>query len=264
MTDNLRPMDPNLEFSDPDAEAAAAAAEAAEKAEIAKEAERGLALEKQVGELSGTVAEKLKEIEGLKSKTAILDKLQEALGAKPKDAQDEFVTAEIRRRLGTDLDDIQKIKQILPTLLQIADAQLQERAAEKIDAGQTALKSEMKKIDLDVDDEEVVAYMEESVTAEIRRNPELMKMWESGKSKQAVVKAFDKVQTKLFAPMRAKLKRSAVNTVLNAPRPTPKGGSSSSGSDTGKGSVDTSDTSRQGIGKVHDAAWDRLQELLDK
>jgi hypothetical protein len=152
---------------------------------------------------------------------------------------------------------------VLPVLLQVAQAQIDERTAEKVGAGQETLKTEMKKLDLDVDDEDAVAYMEEAVTAEIRRNPDLMKLWGEGKSKQAVVKAFDKVQTKLFAPMRNKLKRSAVNTILNAPKATPRGGAPSP-APAGGGKVDTSDTSRQGISKVHDAAWDKMQELLDK
>lgn len=260
---NDRPLDPNLEFADPEADAAAAAAEAAEKAEIAAEADKALALERKVSHLEGSVAEKLKEIDGLRSKTAILDKLQEALGTKPVDEKDEFITKEIRRRLGGDLDDIAKIKEVLPVLLQVAQAQIDERTAEKVGAGQETLKTEMKKLDLDTDDEDAVAYMEEAVTAEIRRNPDLMKLWGEGKSKQAVVKAFDKVQTKLFAPMRNKLKRSAVNTILNAPKATPKGGAPSP-APAGGGKVDTSDTSRSGISKVHDAAWDKMQELLDR
>lgn len=259
----INPLDAAAEFEDPAAAEAAAKAEAAEKAAVEAEAAKALELEKKVGALETTVSDKLKEIEGLRSKTAILDKLQEVLGAKPVNKEEEFVTQEIRRRLGGDLDDIAKIKAVLPAVVEMLSAMQEEKLAEKVTDAQGVLGKEMEKAGLDPDDDEVFAYMEDAISGVIKRDPELHKLWAAGKTKQAVSKAFDKFNSKTFAPLRAKAKRGAVDTILSAPKATPRG-SAPAPSGQGGRTVDTRDTSREGVGKVHDAAFDRLQELMDK
>lgn len=255
----INPLDAANEFNEPDAAAAAAEAKAAQEAKDAKASE----LEKSVGELKGTVGKQLEELTHLRGKTAILDKLQEVLGGKPVNKEEEFVTQEIRRRLGGDLDDVAKIKAVLPAVVEMLSAMQQEKLTEKVDAAQDVLGKEMEKAGLDPEDDEVFAYMEDAIAGVIKRDPELQKLWGQGQTKKAVSKAFDKFNAKTFAPLRARSKRSAVDTILSAPKATPRG---SAPAPTGQGSktVDTRDTSRDGIKKVHDAAFDRLQDLLDK
>lgn len=255
----INPLDAANEFNEPDAAAAAAEAKAAQEAKDAKASE----LEKSVGELKGTVGKQLEELTHLRGKTAILDKLQEVLGGKPVNKEEEFVTQEIRRRLGGDLDDVAKIKAVLPAVVEMLSAMQQEKLTEKVDAAQDVLGKEMEKAGLDPEDDEVFAYMEDAIAGVIKRDPELQKLWGQGQTKKAVSKAFDKFNAKTFAPLRARSKRSAVDTILSAPKATPRG---SAPAPNGQGSktVDTRDTSRDGIKKVHDAAFDRLQDLLDK
>lgn len=259
----INPLDPQVEFEDPEARAAADKAEADEKAVVEAEAKKALDLEKTVGELKGTVGKQLEELTHLRSKTAIIDKLQEVLGGRPVNKEEEFVTNEIRRRLGGDLDDVQKIKAILPAVVEMLSALQEEKLTEKVDQAQDALGKEMEKAGLDPEDSEVFAYMEDAIAGVIKRDPDLQKLWSTGKTKQAVNKAFDKFNAKTFAPLRARSKRSAVDTILSAPKATPRGSAPAAPSSR-ETVVDTRDTSRAGVKKVHDAAFDRLQELVDK
>jgi hypothetical protein len=261
----VNPLDAGTEFQDGvgEAEAAKAAAEKAEADKAAAEKDKA-DLANKVSGLETTLTEKLKVIDTLTSKTQILDKLQEVLGAKPVDKQDEFVTSEIRRRLGGDLEDVNKIKQIIPVLLEMVGTVAEDRMTERIDSAQDVLSSEMTKLGLDPSDKETFQALEEAVTSVIRADEELGDAWNKGQIKKAVSKAFDRLQTKLYAPVRSKMKRSAVNQLLDGPKPSPKGGApSSSPASKGTNVVDVRDTSRAGIGKVHDAAFERLQELLD-
>ena len=259
----IDPLSAANEFEDPETIAAAAKAAADEKAAVDAEAQKGLELEKTVGELKGTVGKQLEELTHLRGKTAILDKLQEVLGGKPVNKEEEFVTAEIRRRLGGDLDDVAKIKAVLPAVVEMLSAMQQEKLSEKVDDAQGALGKEMEKAGLDPEDEEVFAYMEDAIAGVIKRDKELSGLWQAGKTKQAVSKAFDKFNAKTFAPLRARAKRGAVDSIISGPKATPRGSAPAPASGT-KGTVDTRDTSRDGIRKVHDAAFDRLQELTDK
>lgn len=256
-------LDPLAEFSaDPEAEAAAKTETEKVKAETAAAEEKAQLVAK-VAKQDETVTSLLKDMDSLKSKADVLDKLQEVLGKKPESPEEEFVTKEIRRRLGSDLEDLAKIKALLPALLEVVGNVAEEKQAERVNAAQSTLSSEMEKIGLDPKDEETFSAIEESVTAVIRRDEKLLAEWNSGKYKSAVTKAFDRLQSKLYAPVRSKLKRAAVTTLLDAPRSTPKGGGSSGPADGGK-SVDVRDTSRGNLQKIHDAAYERFQELLDK
>lgn len=259
----INPLDAVSEFEDATAVATAEKAEADEKAAVESEAKRSLDMEKSVNELKGTVGKQLEELTHLRSKTAILDKLQEVLGGKPVNKEEEFVTQEIRRRLGGDLDDVAKIKAVLPAVVEMLTAMQQEKLTEKVDDAKGVLGKEMEKVGLDTEDEEVFAYMEDAIAGVIKRDPELQKLWSQGQTKKAVSKAFDKFNAKTFAPLRARSKRGAVDTILNAPKATPRGSAPAPASRE-RGTVDTRDTSRDGIKKVHDAAFDRLQEMLDK
>ena len=257
-------LDAANEFDGVDA-AEAAAKEAADKAAADKAtADKEAAdLKGEVGSLKQTLTEKLAEVEGLKSKTAILDKLSEVFGGKPVDKQDEFITNELRRRLGGDLSDVAKIKAILPVLLEMVGSQAEEKLAERVESAQDVLRTEMEKLGLDPDDEDTFTAMEEAVTSVIRRDDGLSAAWAKGNAKKAVSEAFEKLQTKLYAPIRSRLKRSAVNSLLDGPKPSPRGGAASAPKGKESNTVDTSDVSRAGLKKVHDAAFDRLQELID-
>jgi hypothetical protein len=254
----LQDLNPLAEFADPDPAATAAADKAkadaeAEKAELA-------ATVKAQGESVTTLT---KELGGLRDKAAVLDKLQEVLGAKPANPEEEFVTKEIRRRLGGDLEDLAKIKALLPQLLEIVGSVAEDKQSERVSAAQASLSAEMTKIGLDPEDEDTFKAMEDSVTSMIQRDEKLLAEWNKGQYKQAVSKAFDRLQAKLYAPLRSKMKSAAVRTLNDTPRSVPRGGPAASPG--GKGSdVDTRDTSRDGIKKVHDAAYDRFTELLEK
>lgn len=253
-------LDPNLEFTDStvDPEAVAAAAEA-EKAAAKATAD---ATAKDITDLKTDLAGKVKEIEGLKSQTAVLAKLKEVFGEKTEDPKEKFIQDEIRKRI-PELDDIAKIKEILPLVLSMLDTTVEEQLSKKVETGQDILRGLMDKAGLEGKDEEALGYVEEAVTREIKGNKELVALWQKGQVKSAVSKAFDKVQAKLFAPIRAGAKRSAVSSIIEGPKASPRGGAPAPADKGGK-KVDTSDTSREGIKKIHDAAFDRLQELLDR
>ena len=167
------PLDAGTEFGINDgvaeAEAAKAAAEKAE-AERAKAEQDKADLTNKVGGLEKTLTEKVAELDGLKSKTAILDKMQEIFGGKQIDPKDQFVTDEIRRRLGGDLSDLSKIKQMIPVLLEMVGATVEEKQAERVDTAQDSLREAMEKEGLDTKDDETFGAMEEAVTSVIR-NP---------------------------------------------------------------------------------------------
>lgn len=260
----VNPLDAGSEFDDGVAAAEKAAADQAAADKSAADAKERADLTAKVSGLETTLADKLKALDDLSSKTAVLDKLKEVLGAKPVDAKDEFITNEIRRRLGGDLDDLAKIKRILPVILEMVGTTVEDKMSERVESAQDTLSSEMDKLGLDSDDKETFSAMEEAVTSVIRSDTKLSEMWNRGQTKKAVSQAFDRLQTKLYAPVRTKLKRSAVNSLLDGPKPSPKGGAPSSpAGGKEKGTVDVRDTSRAGIAKTHDAAFDRLQELLE-
>lgn len=262
----VNPLDAANEFEDGVAAAEAAAAKAeADKAKADADAKEKDDLKKEVSTLRQTLDEKLKGIDELTTKVAVVDRIKDALGVKASDPKDEFITAEIKRRLGSDLTDVAKIKELIPVMLEMMGSMAEERLQERVDTAQETLKAEMDKLGLDTKDKETVAAMEEAVTSIIRADKDLNAAWARGNSKKAVKDAFAKLEQKLYAPVRSKLKRAAVNTLLDGPKPSPRGGAPAP-APAGKGSntVDTRDTSREGIKKVHDAAFDRLQELLDQ
>src|SRR3990167_4429189 len=56
------------------------------------------------------------ELTELKSRTAIINRLQEALGVKTEDPKDTYIRKEIKR-LVPEIDDLDKIKVLLPEIL---------------------------------------------------------------------------------------------------------------------------------------------------
>lgn len=212
--------------------------------------------------LKGENARLASELEGLKSRTAIINKLQEAFGVKNEDPKDVLVRKEIKR-LVPEIDDLSRIKELLPEILVTLQAAAEEGTAVKAATAQDFMRELMDSIGLDSKDDEAVSDLEEVLTKEIKRDKALLALWARGNVKSAVQRAFEKAEKKLFAPVRAHTKRSAVKTSTDAPRtirrdvgaPTPPAAK--------KQSLDFTDTSRDGVKKVHDAAFERLQELLD-
>lgn len=247
-------LDPNAEFTETPPEPKVETTPAPAPAPTVSKAE--------FDEVRGQLTEALSTVEGLKGKTAIMDRLAEAFsGEKPADPRDAFVQKEIRR-LVPELDDIGRIKEVLPQILEALGAVGEERVAERAVSAIDTMKGLMDGVGLDAKDDETVGYMEEVLTREIKANPALLVLWRRGDTKTAVSKAFDKVQGKLFAPVRNRVKRGAVNTINELPKASPRGNAPTPA--VGSRKVDTSDTSREGIKKVHDAAFDRLQELMDR
>lgn len=257
-------LDPALEFDDEAVKAEAAEAKAdIEAAEAAKKAaEPPVATKKEVDDLKADLGEKLKELDALKGQAAIIDKLQELFAGKTEDPKDAFVKKEIRR-LVPELDDLDKIKQVLPMILGALNIDAEERVAEKTESAQEHMKTLMADVGLDPDDEKAVGYLEEALTREIKSDPELLKLWSRGNVKGAVNKAFSEVSTKLFAPVRLRTKRGAVTTITESPKASPKGGAPSSGAGS-KPKLDFKDTSRDNVKKIHEAAFERLQELTEE
>ena len=206
-----------------------------------------------------------REVAGLKSKGAILDKMAEVFGGDKADPKDVFVQRELRR-LVPELADIAKIKEVLPMIVEAlgasAEAQVEHRATDAVGIMQDL----MGKAGLDGKDADACGYIEEALTREIRGNKDLTALWAKGQVKSAVTKAFDKVQSKLLAPIRGNTKRNAVQMQTESPKAGPTSGS---GSGAGKdersaAKLDFKDTSRDGAKKIHDAAWERFQELQEK
>lgn len=253
-------LDPNVEFEETPTEPEVVTPEVP--------AAPPAATKDDVAALKAELDAKVRELDGLKSRAAIVDKLQEAFGGKVanEDPRDKYVRQELQRILGPefeDLKDVRQIKTLLPAILETLQLATEERIAEKASTAQDVMRDQMKSIGLDPKDDEAVAYMEEALTREIKANQELLALWARGNVKSAVTKAFSKVQSKLIAPARIAAKRSAVNTITESPKAAPRGGAPSPGP-SAKPAVDVTDTSRDGIRKIHDAAFERLQELLDR
>ena len=218
----------------------------------------------QFDQVKGELESRVAEIEKLKGTADVVDKLREVFSGKSEDPRDAFVKSEIRRLI-PQLDDLDKIKQLLPVVLETLGNAAEEKVQEKAGSAVDLMRGLMKDAGLDEKDDESVGYMEEVLTRVIKGDPDLKGLWARGNVKAAVSKAFDKAQGKLFAPIRAKAKRSAVSTITESPRAFPRTNAPSPGvKDAGAGKVDINDTSREGRSKVHDAAFDRLQELLDR
>jgi hypothetical protein len=188
--------------------------------------------------------------------------LREVFTDKGIDPRDAYVRQEITRLL-PELQDVEKIRQLIPVVLETLGAAHEEKIAEKAASAVDHLRGFMKGAGLDSTDDEAVGYMEEVLTREIKNNPELRTLWGRGQIKAAVGKAFDKASGKLFAPVRANTKRSAVESITGAPKASPRGAAPSPSASAPR-QVDTSDTSRDGRRAIHDAAFDRLQDLLDR
>jgi len=150
----------------------------------------------------------------------------------------------------------------MPMIVDTLEGSAEERLQVRTNDAQEIMRSLMPEIGLDPKDSEASGYLEEVLAREIRTNSELMKLWARGNVKLAVNKAFEKIQTKLVAPIRAKANKAAVRTITESPKAAPKGGPEAGKSKEAK--VDVTDTSRAGVQKVHDAAWERLQELLNE
>src|SRR3989304_6467983 len=197
----------------------------------------------------------LKDIESLKGTAAVMGRIKELFTGAPESPQDAFVRKELRRLLpevtGTSAE-VAQLKQLLPTLLGALKQEADERLEEKVESATEVLRGLVGEMGLDAKDDDTIAFLEEAVSREIRTNEELLKVWKRGNVKSAVNKAFEKVQSKLFAPVRAKAKRSAVTTIIETPKASTRGSSVPKGGGETK-SVDLRDTSRDGIKKVHDA-----------
>ena len=243
----------------PEEQAAAAAKATASAREIAREGELA-GLKAKVAE-QGT---KLTEFESIRNDAKIIQQLKELFaGGKGDDPKDALVRKEIRR-LVPELDDIDKLKELLPGIVETLHLTAEERVEEKAQTATEVMKGLMGDLGLDSKDAEAVGYLEEALAREIKSNKEALGLWARGNVKSAVNKAFEKVQAKLFAPVRARAKVGAVRTITESPRATPRGGAPTAGSTAGKPKLDFKDSSRASIGKIHDAAFDRLQELVNE
>jgi hypothetical protein len=215
-----------------------------------------------IAALRGELNSKLKEIDELKSDAAVVRKLRDVFAPESGgDPKDEWAKREIKR-LVPELDDIDKIKSVLPLVMEALGASAEEKLQEKAGTAVEHMKGMMKDAGLDPADEDSVSYMEEVLTRVIKGDPALQALWARGNIKAVVSKAWDKAQSKIIAPIRTKAKQSAVRTITESPRATPRGNAPSP-APAGTRTVDTRDTTRAGVSKVHDAAFDRLQELLD-
>ena len=265
MTDELNAV---TEFADdPEGvESAAAAAEAAATADAAEKAVAKAALTDNaadVADLKAKYAAALADIAGLKSSQQILGQIRELFTGKPTDPKEAFLQSEIRKRV-PELNDIAQIKELLPAILGALKVEADERLEEKVENATEILKGLVGDLGLDGDDAETVGYIEEAVSREIRGNEELLKAWKRGNVRGAVNKAFEKIQAKLFAPVRTKAKRAAAMTIIESPKAsTPRGGGPGPRSGETTRKLDLRDTSREGVKKIHDAAFERLQELTD-
>ena len=211
--------------------------------------------------------EQLKGMAGLRNDAEIIRKLKEVFGGDAADPKDVMLRKEIRR-LVPEIDDIDKVKQLLPYVVESLEGGAEERLQGRITEAQSVMQKLMPDIGLDPKDNDPTGYFEEVLAHEIRKNPDLMRLWTRGNVRVAVEKAFEKVSTKLVAPIRAKSKQGAVRTITESPKAVPKGGPPSAGTAkpaAGKAATyDPKDTSRANVQKVHDAAWDRLQALMNE
>lgn len=207
------------------------------------------------------VDERLKGLEGLRNDAEIIRKLKEVFGGEPVNEKDAMLRKEIKR-LVPELDDLDRIKALMPMIVDTLEGSAEERLQSRTNDAQEIMRGLMPDIGLDPKDHEAVGYLEEVLAREIRTNSELMKAWARGNIKLAVSKAFEKIQTKLVAPIRAKANKAAVRTITESPKAAPKGGPEAGKSKEAK--LDISDTSRAGVQKTHDAAWERLQELINE
>ena len=216
----------------------------------------------EVAKLRADFAESLKTIEALRSDTAVVGKLKELFAGTPEDPKDAFVKKEIQR-LVPGLDDIAKIKEILPYILNALNLDAEEKVAERAETALDVVKDLMAEVGLDAKDDDLVGDMEELLARRIKNDPDLLRQWNRGNVKNAVTKAFEKASTKLFAPTRLKAKRSAVSTITESPKSSPKGGPAAPAPGDNK-KLDFKDTSRDNVKKIHEAAFERLQELTEE
>ena len=208
---------------------------------------------------------KLEGIDDLRGDTEVVRKLREVFGGKPSAAanpRDEFVRKEIQR-LVPELDDLDAIKKVLPQIIMAMEATVEERVAERTEQAREHLLTLMPDLGLDPKDADAAAYLEQTLVTEIQRNKELLAMWTRGNVKGVVNKAMEKVQSKLFAPIRARAKRGAVTASQDMPKATPRGGAAPAAVvKTPPKEIDV--TTREGARANHDAAFEYLQDLLSK
>lgn len=220
-------------------------------------------------ELKQSIGTELAGLKGLKDNADIVAKLKDVFagksGSEPANPRDAFIRKEIQRLMPElqELAEVGKLKTILPVLLQTLEAAVEERVGEKTETAQTYMKGRMGELGLDPKDADAAGYLEETLVREIRTNPELVGLWSRGNVKAAVDKAFDKVQAKLFAPIRARAKRGAVDTIIDGVKATPVSGGRPAPGKSASAKVDLTDISREGVRKIHDGAFDYLNELLD-
>lgn len=250
-------LDPNTEFADiPDP------AETVEVPEVKVAPVVASATAQEVAELRGQLANSLRQIEAMKSETAVVGKLKDLFTGTPEDPKDAFVKKEIQR-LVPDLGDIAKIKEVLPYILNALQLDADEKVAERAETALDVVKDLMEEAGMDHKDPELVGDMEEVLARRIKNDPDLLKQWNRGNVKNAVTKAFEKASSKLLAPGRLRAKRSAVNTINESPRPSLRGGPAAPAPG-GKAKLDFKDTSRDNVKKIHEAAFERLQELTEE
>jgi len=253
-------IDPNAE-PQPDADAAPAAGVDTpdpEKAQLASTIQ--------------TLTSKLQSLEQTSSADkATLGKLRQVFN--PNEAalspRDKFIRDEIQRlvpELNQYGNNLGAIGQLLPEILEVMQATVEERNTERATTAQEYMRGQMADLGLDPKDEEAAGVLEETLVAIIKRDQKLLQAWAAGRMKTAVNGAMEKVQAKMFAPVRAKAKRGAVNTIMDGPKASPRGGAAPGpGTPAHQASkVDLNDLSRAGDNKVHDAAFDYLQDLMSK
>lgn len=204
-----------------------------------------------------------KEVAGLKSKAAIMDKMSDLFKGDSEDPKDVFVRRELHR-LVPELADVARIKEVLPMIVEALGASAEERVEHRATDAVGIMQDLMGKAGLDGKDADACGYIEEALTREIRGNKELTALWAKGQVKSAVTKAFDKVQSKLLAPIRGNTKRNAVQMQTESPKAGPTSGGGVGAGKESAVKIDFTDTSREGTKKVHDAAYERLMELQDK
>ena len=225
-----------------------------------------VATQEDIAALRGELKTQLEGLDDLKGDAAMVRKLREVFGGKPAgpaNPRDEFVRKEIQR-LVPELDDLDKIKQVLPQIIMAMEATVEERVAERTEQARDHLRTLMPDLGLDPKDEDAAAYLEQTLVTELQRNKELLALWTRGNVKASVNKALDKVQSKLFAPIRARAKRGAVTNSQEGPKAAPRGGAAPAASPKPAASKEIDVTTREGARANHDAAFEYLQDLLGK
>ena len=216
-------------------------------------------------ELQKVVADQAEELKGLRSTQDVLGRIKEIFtgaGSRNEDPRDAFVRKELLRVM-PELQHLPDIAKIIPGIVDALGATAEEKVYERATQAQDMVRDFMKKDGLNASDAETFNMMEEALTTTIKNDKDLLGMWTRGNIKGAVTKAYEKVSSKILAPVRASTKRSAVQTISDNPKAAPRGGAPTPASG-GKPKIDFGDTSSAGKKAIHDAAFERLMELTQE